>query len=591
MLHRVRRTCLLVSALAFVWSSAVAIYGGVVWDLGWFTVSSRNPRNPFLLSLIALAASFALAPAGQRVRLWAIDWSWAKQRPVALCPTWLRARLSPNVVAATLALATSGFGILTGAHVAGAADSYGYVSEARMLASGRLFVEQPHLQDLPAGVPKEVLIPHGYRLSPARDVLVPTYSPGFPMVMALFEWIGGPDAVFMVMPLLGGLAVWATYSLGRPLIGDAAALLAAALLATNPAFVLQLVHTPMSDIPATAWWTIALLLALRHDAASALGAGVATALGILTRPNLLPLAVVVGVALAIRQLRRPGTTAGLRLSRVLLFAAPAALGCLTVAYLNRTWYGSPLSSGYGQLTGELFKWEHFWPNVRQYGGTILLTVGPVSLLCVAGVVGLLRDERAGQRWRTVAYSAFAVAGYACYAFYFPYDTWWYLRFLFPILPVFYIFMVAGILTVDRWLPQGWNLAGALVLVIVTMATVISYSRSMGVLNTGIEERYETAGTFVRDHLPANAAVLSSLHSGSIRFYSGKLSVRFDFIPPERTQEVLAYLRSRGYDPWVVVDDTEQAEFNRRFGQTPFATQLSDVDAGIRFVRVYRVASD
>ena len=50
------------------------------------------------------------------------------------------------------------------------------------------------------------------------------YAPGLPMQMALFESLGGRDAVFYVMPLLAGVAVWATYALGRVPAGGVSAL-------------------------------------------------------------------------------------------------------------------------------------------------------------------------------------------------------------------------------------------------------------------------------------------------------------------------------------------------------------------------------
>ena len=37
--------------------------------------------------------------------------------------------------------------------------------------------------------------------------MVPTYSPGLPMVMAAFKALGAPDAVFYVVPLLGALII------------------------------------------------------------------------------------------------------------------------------------------------------------------------------------------------------------------------------------------------------------------------------------------------------------------------------------------------------------------------------------------------
>ena len=60
------------------------------------------------------------------------------------------------------------------------------------------------------------------------------------MVMAVFERVAGSGAVFYVVPLLGGAAVWATYLMGAVTAGPAVGLAAAVLLATSPVFLYQL---------------------------------------------------------------------------------------------------------------------------------------------------------------------------------------------------------------------------------------------------------------------------------------------------------------------------------------------------------------
>ena len=114
------------------------------------------------------------------------------------------------------------------------------------------------------------------------------------MTMALFERLGGSRAVFWVVPLLGGVAVWAAYLLGRSVAGPWCGALAAVLLASSPAFLFQLTCAPMSDLAAAAWWTLALALLFSGTNVAALGSGVVAAIAILTRPNLVPLAIVPG---------------------------------------------------------------------------------------------------------------------------------------------------------------------------------------------------------------------------------------------------------------------------------------------------------
>ncbi len=60
------------------------------------------------------------------------------------------------------------------------------------------------------------------------------YPLGYPALCTLAYKLGGPDAVFLVNPILAALAVLGTFFLGRAMLGAFAGALAAILLATNP---------------------------------------------------------------------------------------------------------------------------------------------------------------------------------------------------------------------------------------------------------------------------------------------------------------------------------------------------------------------
>ena len=133
--------------------------------------------------------------------------------------------------------------------------------------------------------------------------------------------------------------------------------------------------------------------------------------------------------------------------------------CFVVAYLNASWYGSPLASGYGSLGGDLYRWDYFWPNVADYTRRIVASQGPLVVAGLAAPVLLWRsqaDEQGDARSRSflVTYTAFAIAVYLCYAFYVPLDTWWTLRFLFPAFPVVFVFVSVVLLSVPARLPPG-----------------------------------------------------------------------------------------------------------------------------------------
>src|SRR5438094_451913 len=123
-----------------------------------------------------------------------------------------------------------------------------------------------------AGALGPSIVPIGYRpsLTPGRNVPVP--APGLPLAMAVASKIAGPSAVYIVVPIFGGLAVWLTYLLGERTFGPRTGFLAAILLTCSPIFLFQSLE-PMSDVPATAWWLAAWVFAISDGAAAALLAG------------------------------------------------------------------------------------------------------------------------------------------------------------------------------------------------------------------------------------------------------------------------------------------------------------------------------
>src|SRR5262245_23794276 len=150
-------------------------------------------------------------------------------------------------LAIALTIVTAILGIRFGTFTASGADSYGYVSQADLWLQRTLIVEQPLGRDAPWREAVWTLSPLGYRPGDERGTMVPTYSPGLPMLMAAFKATGGANAVYYVVPLLGALAVWLTFILGRSISGSHAGAFAALALAVSPAFVFQLMW-PMSDV-------------------------------------------------------------------------------------------------------------------------------------------------------------------------------------------------------------------------------------------------------------------------------------------------------------------------------------------------------
>jgi hypothetical protein len=531
-------------------------------------VSSHGVSKPALLAVLAGAAGWGLSTADERrtvshqgarlLRRWLLATTGAAAR--------LPAALAPALAAAT-AFAVITVGIARGTFVAGGSDSYGYVSEAHLLAQGAMRIEQPFVRDMTWPFAAESVAPLGYRPALTGTAIVPIYSSGLPMLMAVFERVAGREAVFYVVPLMGGLAVWMAYLMGAELGGGATGAAAAVLLATSPPFLIQLM-APMSDVPVAAWWAVALVLLSSERGAAAFAAGLAAGAATLTRPNLVVLAVVPGTLLLVRAVReRPrGTHAA---SRVVLFAAGLLPACGAVAVINAHLYGSPLASGYAPLS-EMFRLENFLPNLSRYPRWLLQTETPlVALAALAPFLTLRgRDSRASRtprRTTPLTWLCFVVAVFLCYVFYAPYDGWFWLRFVLPAFPPLFALMAATLTGGFIRFGRGPRIAATAVMVGALAWRGVAFSAREGVFDMAPgEQRAVTVSHYIARRLPERAALVSLHYSGSIRYYANRLTVRFDWIPDYRLDDTLEQLRGLGYSPYLVLEQWEEAEFRSRF---------------------------
>jgi hypothetical protein len=82
---------------------------------------------------------------------------------------------------------------------------------------------------------------------------------------------------------------------------------------------------------------------------------------------------------------------------------------------------------------------------------------------------------------------------------------------------------------------------------------------------GYGRRFAVVAEFVRDELPQNAIVLSMIHSGSIRYYANRPTLRWEWLAPEWLDGSLEFLAKNGYHPFLLIDDSERPQFIERFG--------------------------
>jgi hypothetical protein len=465
-----------------------------------------------------------------------------------------------DACAAVLALLVTLIGLRWNTRVAAGADAYGYVSQVDLWLRGNLHLDQAFAASVPWPNPRWSFAPLGYVPAPSTHEIVPQYPAGLPLLMAAARVAFGYCAMFWVVPVCGGALVLATYAIGCRIEQPAVGLAAAWFVATSPAMLFMLV-APMSDVPAAAAWTIAIACALGGTVASAAAAGAAAAVAILIRPNLIPLAAVVAMWLAAR-----GAMA------MLAFGAVASFGAIAVGAINARLYGSALRSGYDLTDG--FAVAYLWPNVQRYGGWLLSAETPLPL---AGLVALALPSI--RLWRTDAarrahwlFAAAAAVVWIFYLLYVPWDAWWYLRFLLPAWPL--MAMGAAALAAMAARSGRWQrIAAAAAIVVVGVHGIVEAKRRAVFDVSRGEAKYVDVARVVDAVTDPDAVIISAQHSGSLRYYAGRLTVRWDTGDPAWLDRTAEWLGAHGHHPYFVVEPQEIAELRARFGQRSMLARL------------------
>jgi hypothetical protein len=540
-----RRLLYVLACVLPVWAVVAYFTGGVGWMLGPIRLSSRQPLRPLVVGL-ALAGWYVWKyPRAEREE----DGRWLQR--------WA-ARVLPFAVPLAVLLALY-LGIHDGSFAAAGSDSYGYLSQARLWLSGIPRVEQPWVQDFSWPNREWVFSPLGYRPFSPDGTLVPTYPPGLPMLMALAFGVFGDNGAFYVVPASAALLLCSTYVLGKDATGSrTVGALAAVLLLASPVLLSHLL-VPMSDIPAAAGWTLVAVLVLKQRP---LAAGIVSGLTLLIRPNLVLLALA--PIFGWQQKREP-------LGRYAVGIVP---GVLAIMVINTLLYGGPLSSGYGSLF-EPFSWSSMPLNLRNYVVWMVQTQTPFILLALLPlfVPGAVRDDSPSVSTRGCL-GAIVGFTFLSYLFYATFNHWFYLRFLLPAYPALLVLMVAALRWLAWKLPFDARVPAAAVVCAGMIPFGVNLARREGVFNVAtFEQRYVRAAHEVASRTPAEAVVLSVQHSGSVRYYANRTTLRYDWLKEDALDGALRDLAAKGRRAYLVVDDWEEKEFRDRFSPASRAGRL------------------
>ena len=540
------------AAIAIVLAAWAYFTGGFRVHLFGMPISVRGAHRAAVVALVLAGLGLYLhVPLQQRLA-----------RLVASLPVPPLLPVVPIAAAAAVLVVS----LAIGTRAAGGADVYGYVSQAELWRKGELRIHQPIAGTVPWPDADWTFAPLGYKPAPGH-MIVPTYSPGLPMLMAVFTLVFGAAGAYFVVPICGAVLVWLTGAFATRIADRVVAAAAAVCVATSPV-VLFMTLWSMSDVPVAVFWIASLLFACRGTGGGAALAGAAAGMAILVRPNLVPLAVIpLVIAMAIAERRaRSGPIA-----QLLLFSLACAPGVLFVAWLFQELYGSPLRSGYGDAAS-IYAWSNVTPNLARYPRWLWESQGaPIFLFVLAPLVAMrMRD-----RLLRVVLIVFILTVFLAYLVYMPFEDWWYVRFLIPALPLMFILAMEVV-----W--RGTARFGARTRAALTAAAVLytvgfglneSFDRGVFAIGRG-EQKYAEVGRHVADALPANAVVYSMQHSGNVRYYANRLTLRLDYLDPAWLDRSVIHLRNAGYEPYFVLDNWEVPMFRARFRSQARAAALA-----------------
>jgi hypothetical protein len=189
-----------------------------------------------------------------------------------------------------------------------------------------------------------------------------------------------------------------------------------------------------------------------------------------------------------------------------------------------------------------------------------IAFGPIWL---AGVVTGLAIAPPDLRWRLLTVFAAVTLPYV---FYLPFDHWETLRFLLPGLALFSVLIAASFIRLARTARVPY-----LSPVLPVLFAVLLLGRSESLLRASsqwaiqsLEARYPLAGEWVNVNTPSNSVVMANQHSGSLRWYGKRQTLRWDFIAPGELTTTVRELQSHGAAVYVALEGNEVAMFDERF---------------------------
>ena len=290
-------------------------------------------------------------------------------------------------------------------------------------------------------------------------------------------------------------------------------------------------------------------------------AGMMASAAILIRPNLAPLAAI----LVLWRLGSGAETAHQALVLPLLIGTLP--GCLFIAWLNNTLYGSPLASGYGSLP-VLFSLSHVATNVERYGRWLVQSQTPLAVAGIAALLWPLKSDLADTRTPARGADFWAQALWSCGR------CTWSTRpsrrggssdSCFPRGRRYALVRQPSSFaspTAVAWSCASWRC----VILVAVGAHNLYYASTHGAFPSGEgDHRYVSIAKMVEQATAPSAVIFAGQHSGAIRYYAGRTIVRFDLLDAGWLDRAVSWLTIQGRKPYFLLEEWEMTAFQERFG--------------------------
>jgi hypothetical protein len=161
--------------------------------------------------------------------------------------------------------------------------------------------------------------------------------------------------------------------------------------------------------------------------------------------------------------------------------------------------------------------------------------------------------------------AFDAMLFLSYLLYSPFDNWTYTRFLLPGIPLLVLLGAWALFSLARQLRSPAAQVVAVGVLVCIGLGWVDYAVQERVFRTEqVESRYIAVGKYVALSTPEQTLVISMQHSGSVRYYGNRKTLRYDWMNGRTLTDAIDWMKSTNRPALIVLEDWEEPRFRTRF---------------------------